>query len=452
LTETRTIHVDDLIDKQSLTGRNYFLLALLMIALLCDGFDLQLLAFAAPRLAKAWGLAPEALQYVIVANLAGMMCGAMFLGNLGDRFGRKRIIVLGTLLYALMSLCCLLAENRLQLGILRFVTGLGLGGVLPNVVALTAEISPAKNRARLTAIPMIGMSLGSGLPSVVAAWLVPIYGWQALFVAGGIIPVVVAIVIAIALPESLLFLAARGREVAQLRQRVQALDPGLALASDTKFALRNQKQVGQQRATLGDLFKGDLGIVTPLLWLMFACTLLSMHFINSWMSVVLNQAGLSEVQTAFTNGVLHWGGTAASIATVFVLGRFGLHWALTLLMAGLVGVFTIATTGFASPLLLTGAVTLAGFGIIGCQGVLNVSAGLIYPVSCRSTGAGAALGVGRIGSLLGPVVGATILSQHWAPHRLFFVPLLPLSIAAVATFILITRGVNIRNRQGVAAH
>ena len=245
---SNTIQVDDLIDRQQLTGRTWFMLILLLFALLCDGFDLQLLAFAAPRLAKEWGIEPQALRYVISANLLGMMFGAMFLGNMGDRFGRKRVIVAGTLLYALMSLACLLAENRLQLGILRFITGMGLGGVLPNVIALTAETSPLSRRPTLTSIPMIGMSLGSGMPAVVAAWLVPIFGWQALFVVGGIVPVVVALVIAFALPESLLFLTYHGKDRAQLARRVKELDPSLTITPDTVFALRKQPEGSEARA------------------------------------------------------------------------------------------------------------------------------------------------------------------------------------------------------------
>jgi AAHS family 4-hydroxybenzoate transporter-like MFS transporter len=441
---SNTIQVDDLIDRQQLTGRTWFLLVLLLFALLCDGFDLQLLAFAAPRLAKEWGIEPQALGYVISANLLGMMLGAMFLGNMGDRFGRKRIIVVGTLLYALMSLACLLAENRLQLGILRFITGMGLGGVLPNVIALTAETSPLSRRPTLTSIPMIGMSLGSGMPAVVAAWLVPIFGWKALFVVGGIVPVIVALVIAVALPESLMFLTYRGKDRAQLARRVKELDPSLTVTPDTQFALRKKPGEGRTRGSVSQLFAGSLRVTTPLLWVMFAGTLLSMHFINSWMSVILNQAGLSEVQTAFTNGALHWGGTVAAIVTVFLLGRLGLYLVLTLLALGLVGVFTIATTGFSSTLLLTSAVCLAGFGIIGCQGALNASSGLIYPVSCRPTGVGAALGVGRIGSLSGPLVGSYFLAQHLQTQQMFFVPLVPLALAALATLLQILRHVDIR--------
>lgn len=446
-----TVFVDDLIDGQRLAGRNFFVLGLLLIALLCDGFDLQLLAFAAPRLAAQWGIPAASLGYVITANLLGMMIGAMFLGNLGDRVGRKRVIVVGTVLYALMSLGCLFAADRLQLGILRFVTGLGLGGVLPNVIALTAEISPRAKRPMLTSIPIIGISLGSGLPAVVAAWLVPIYGWEALFVVGGIVPIAVALLIAIALPESILFLTYRGKHRDEVARRAQQLDPSLSVTAATRFALRGREE-RQSQGSFRDLFQGPLKVTTPLLWVMFACSLLSTHFLNSWMSVILNQAGLPEVQTAFINGALHWGGTAAAVVTVFVLGRLGLAWVAILLACGLAGVLTIATQGFASATLVAIAVCVAGFGIVGCQGVLNTAAGLIYPVSCRPTGAGAALGVGRIGSLSGPIVGGYFLARQLETQHMFYVPVLPLSIALIATAILLVRRVDIRSRDGISPH
>lgn len=443
-----TVYVDDLIDRQALTLRNYLVLGLLLIALLCDGFDLQLLAFAAPRLAKDWGIAAARLGPVLSANLLGMMFGAMFLGRTGDRFGRKRVIVVGTVLYGLTSLACLTVHTLPALATLRFLTGMGLGGVLPNVIALTAEITPAKRRAALTSVPIIGMSLGSGMPSFVAAWLVPHYGWQALFVVGGLVPLAIALTLALALPESLLFLTHRGRDRATLEARVRALDPGTEIAPDTVLALRGPAAGAAGRGSFKQLFTAELSVTTPLLWVMFACTLLSMHFINSWMSVILSNAGLSEVQTAFTNLALHWGGTIAAVATALLLGRMGLAWILTLLVSGLVGVFTIATTGFASAMLLTLAVCLSGFGIIGCQGALNAAAGLIYPVSCRPTGVGAALGVGRIGSLSGPLVGSYFLATGMPVQKMFFVPMVPLTIATLATLVLVLRKVDIRSEGG----
>src|SRR6185369_1745650 len=253
------------------------------------------------------------------------------------------------------------------------------------------------------------------------------------------------------LPESILFLTYRGKNRREIEARARQLDPSLMITPDTQFTLRQKEKKGASRSSFSELFAGKLAITTPLLWLMFACTLLSVHFLNSWISVILNQAGLSDVQTAFTNGALHWGGTIAAVFTVFLLGRLGLGWAFILLVLGFSGCLIIATTGFASATLLTLAVCMAGFGIVGCQGVLNTSAGLIYPVSCRPTGAGAALGIGRIGSLSGPLVGAWVLDLHWPSQSLFYVPLLPLAIAAIATLTLMLRKVEIRG-EASAAH
>jgi MFS transporter, AAHS family, 4-hydroxybenzoate transporter len=265
------------------------------------------------------------------------------------------------------------------------------------------------------------------------------------------VPIVVALLISWKLPESILFLTFRNRRRDEIVARVRELQPGIEITPDTQFALR-AKPGTESRGSFGDLFAGGLKITTPLLWLMFACTLLSMHFLNSWVSVILNQAGLSEVQTAFTNGALHWGGAIAAVCTVFLLGRLGLSLALALLLLGFAGCLTIAITGFAVAPLLTLAICMAGFGIIGCQGVLNAAAGLIYPISCRPTGVGAALGIGRIGSLSGPLVGGYILVQHWPSQNMFFVPLLPLAIAALATLVLLLRGVKIRDAGDSAAH
>lgn len=452
MSESPTVYVDDLIDRQTLTPRNIFIIGLLLLALISDGFDLQVLAFAAPRLAKDWGIQASVLGPVISANLLGMMFGAMFLGHIGDRFGRKRVIVVGTILYGLMSLSCLLAGTLWQLGTLRFLTGMGLGGVLPNVIALTAEIAPLRRRAMLTSIPIVGMSLGSGMPSVVAAWVVPAYGWQSLFVVGGLVPLAIALILAMRLPESLLFLTYKGTDRKELERRIKAIDPAQQFPAGSVIALRSHPERKKHGSGVRELLLGDLRITTPLLWVMFASTLLSMHFLNSWMSVMLSKAGLSDVQSAFTNAALHWGGTIAAVLTAIFLGRLGLYWVLLLLLMGLAGVFTIATTGFASAVLLTIAVCTAGFGIIGCQGALNASSGLIYPVSCRPTGVGAALGIGRVGSLSGPLVGSYFLASGLPTQQMFFVPMVPLALATLAALVLVLRKVDIRNEGGALVH
>ena len=445
MAEARTMYVDELIDRQPLVARNYVVIGLLLVALVCDGFDLQLVGVAAPWLTEAWKVKPSDLVGPVQsANLLGMMLGAIFLGSLGDRIGRKRIIVGGVMLFGVMTLACIATTSVMQLGIVRFLTGIGLGGVLPNVIALTAETTPRRKRAMLTSVVIIGMSLGSGLPGVVAAKLAPLHGWEALFLVGGIVPIVIALLLAMLLPESLLFLTNRGTDRAQLVRRVQALDPGAVIDADTRFELRGQG--GSRKGSFADLFTPGLRVTTPMLWIMFAGVLLSMHFLNSWISTVLKLGNLSPEQFSLTNSVFHWSGTIATIFTALLLGKLGLRWVVALLAIGLASLLTIATSGFSSTLVLTLAVCFAGFGIIGCQGALNASAGLIYPQNCRTTGVGAALGLGRIGSLAGPLVGGYVLNLGVPVQQMFYVPMIPLGLALLATLVLILRKVDVRGQ------
>ncbi len=443
----KTIYVDTLIDQQAVTGRSYFIIGLLLLALICDGFDLQLVGVAAPWIVEEWGLERNQLVGPVqTANLMGMMIGAIFLGRWGDWLGRKRIIVAGTFLYGLATLACLKAGTVTELGVLRFITGLGLGGVLPNVIALAAEITPKVKRAMLTSVVIMGMSIGSGVPGVIAAKLAPVYGWESLFIVGAVVPIFIAVLLAIFLPESLLFLTNRADRREEVSRRVQAMDQTLAIGPETSFAL--QAQAAEQNRRFSDLFRADFKFVTPLLWIMFAGVLLSMHFLNSWISTVLKLGNLSPEQFSITNSVFHWSGAIATIFTALLLGRLGLRWVVVLLTVGLLSLLIIATSGFSSTWLLTAAVMLAGFGVIGCQGALNASAGLIYPSNIRTTGVGAALGFGRVGSLAGPMVGQYVLGMGVPVQQMFFVPLLPLGLALLATIVLIMRKVDIRSSAG----
>jgi AAHS family 4-hydroxybenzoate transporter-like MFS transporter len=450
MAESSKVYVDELIDQQRLTGRNYFVIALLLIALVCDGFDLQLVGVAAPWITEAWKVKPaDLVGPVQSANLFGMMLGAIFLGGLGDRIGRKKIIVGGVAMFGVMTLVCILTNSVLQLGIARFFTGVGLGGVLPNVIALTAETTPRVKRAMWTSIVIVGISLGSGLPGVVATGLVPAQGWQALFVVGGVLPLAIALLLALSLPESLLFQTSSGqREV--VARRVQQIDPSLPMTTQTQFALRGTGEGG--KGSFGELFVPGLRVTTPLLWIMFAGVLLSMHFLNSWISTVLKLGNLSPQQFSLTNSFFHWSGTIATVATALALGRMGLSWVVVLLVAGLGSLLTIATLGFSSATILTLAVCVAGFGVVGCQGALNASAGLLYPTRCRTTGVGAALGIGRIGSLLGPLIGGWVLNLGVPVQQMFYVPLIPLGLALLATLVLLIRRVDIRTTGVVSGH
>jgi AAHS family 4-hydroxybenzoate transporter-like MFS transporter len=448
---TDKVLVDDIIDRQALGLRGYVLIVLLMLALVCDGFDMQIVGVVAPWLADAWGIAPKDLVGPVQsANLVGMMIGAIFLGGFGDRIGRKKLIVIGTLLYSVSTLLALQTSSVTGLCVMRFITGLGLGGVLPNVIALTPEMTPRNRRPMFASLVILGISLGSGVPGVVAANLVPTYGWQSVFVVGAVVPAAIALVLAALLPESLLFLTNRGKDRDQIAKRVQTMDPSLHIDANTQFAVRGNPTQG--KSSFAELFGPSLRVTTVLLWIMFAGVLLSMHFLNSWISTVLKLGNLSPTQFSLTNSFFHWAGAIAAIVTALMLGRLGIRWILVLLGVGMASLLIIATQGFSSTWLLTLAVCGSGFGVIGCQGALNASAGLIYPSNCRTTGVGAALGFGRIGSIAGPLVGGYVLGLGVPVQQMFYVPLLPLGIALLATVVLMLRKVDVRGGPEGLAH
>ena len=345
---SNTVHVDELIDRQQLTGRNYFVLALLLMALVCDGFDLQLVGVAAPWLTEAWGVKPsELVGPVQSANLFGMMLGAIFLGGLGDRIGRKRIIVGGVFLFGAMTLAALLTSNVTQLAIVRFLTGIGLGGVLPNVIALTARDNAAaqardddqlrhprhvagqraagRGRGEARAHARLGIAVHRRRPR----------------------SVVIGLLLAIFLPESLLFHdEPRPRPRSSSRVACRSSIPQLPITADTTFALRGAGRGG--RGSFRELFTPGLRVTTPMLWIMFAGVLMAMHFLNSWISTVLKLGNLSAQQFSLTNSVFHWSGAIATIFTALLLGRLGLRWVVVLLLIGLGSLLSIATFGFAS--------------------------------------------------------------------------------------------------------
>lgn len=378
--------------------------AMLFAALVSDGFDLQALGFAAPGIVREWGIARPALAPALSAGLIGVFVGAPFFGWVGDRIGRRRTVVIGSIVYGLFCLLSARAGSLTELVALRFGTGIGLGGVLPNVIALAAELAPARRRALFTSLITIGISAGGLLAGIIAAWLVPDHGWRALFVVGGILPLLIAVLVGTALPES--------------------------------PAFRAEKATPHRR---GGLFAGSFALVTPLMWLLFAGVLMSIYLLTSWLPLALEAGGMPPRDAALMNMMLQFGGIVGGVVASLLLSRFRMK----LVAAMLICAF--ATSAFMAfvklpPAALALALGLCGVGLIGCQTSINAMAGLAYPTPIRARGVGAALGIGRLGSITGPLVGALFLSLASAgTSALFLAPLLPLAVALVAALLLAPR-------------
>jgi AAHS family 4-hydroxybenzoate transporter-like MFS transporter len=387
--------------------------ALLFLSLMSDGFDLQAMGFAAPGMVREWGVTRGALGPALSAGLVGVLVGAPMLGWFGDRFGRKRAILFGSIFYGGFCLACAAARSIDQLIVLRFLTGIGLGGVLPNVIALTAETAPSRVRPFLTALVTVGISLGGVTAGLVAAVIVPLEGWRALFVIGGIVPLVVAALVAVGLPESPAFLVRKRGDVVTM-------------------------SVGEPEEASGSIFAGPFRTITPIIWLLFAGLLMSIYLLTSWLPLVLENGGMSASGAAIMNTILQFGGVVGGVGASLLIGRIGLP-LISILVGGALAVLAVLALVPIPDIGLAAVLGLCGICVIGGQTAINASAGLIYPPAMRAKGVGFALGVGRLGSIAGPIVGGVVVGLGTGAHSLFLGPLLPLGIAFVASLLLLRR-------------
>jgi AAHS family 4-hydroxybenzoate transporter-like MFS transporter len=397
-------------------------------AIFFDGFDAQAVGYVGPNLIKSFRIAPSALGPVFSAGLVGIMLGALFIAPLADRLGRRPVILASIVTFAVFTLATAWAGSIQALLWLRLLTGLGLGGCMPNAIALTTEYSPPRLRGFLVTLMFNGFTLGSLLGGVLAHQLIPVFGWRAVFIAGGALPLLLVPVLWFTLPESLRFLALTGRNPAAV---AAALRRAKSLETPQSMAARLRAQEGVVKRSMRELFNEGRGRATAVLWVVFFMSLLDVYLLVSWLPTALNQAGV-PAQTAIVLGsLLQVGALIGTLVCGLGLDRFGGN--AVLVPAYLLAALSIAAIGMyssSSLALTTVAVVLAGAGIIGGQTAANALAAGSYPTQIRSTGVGWALGIGRIGSIVGPLVAAALLSMHVSIKEIFLISAMPALIAA----------------------
>jgi AAHS family 4-hydroxybenzoate transporter-like MFS transporter len=384
------------------------------VAVLCglvqvlDGYDLGTIGLAVPSLLRAWGLKPAAFTQAFALSSVGIMVGAMVAGPIADRFGRKPMLLFSMAMFGVFSVLTAYSETMTQLVALRFLTGIGIGGAMPTTVALTSDYTPERWRASFVMFMFTGNTLGGFFAGQVAALVLPGWGWPGIFMVGGLVPLALLPLVWFALPES----------------------PHLAKG--------NPAVTGNP---LGALFRDGLALTTPLIWLIFLLNLMNMYLIFYWLPSVLNLGGMTPAEAAFATSIYSAGAFLSTLVLGPLIARFGAELVLTLSM--ILGVVCIAVLTLAGPPPLLALVVLfgAGGGFVGTQLGLNGFAAAIYPADRRSTGIGWALGVGRLGGILGPVVGGLLLGFGFPSGRVMLFVCLPgLICAGLIMFLKAHRG------------
>lgn len=434
MTEIRSIEVSDLVDGQKIGTSAIVFLAIATLVLIGDGYDFFAVAFAAPELVKEWHVQRAALGPVLSSSVVGLLFGGPLLGYVGDRFGRKKAIVGGLIGFGIFTLLCADATSLGQLVVLRFLTGIGLGGVIPNIIALTAEFAPKRLRGTFIIVVNFGVPAGAAIPGWVAALFVSRHGWPILFVIGGILPLVIAALAWSLMPESIKFLVERGGRGEQVRRAAAALRPDLAFAPDARFVVATPSPV-VGGASPTRLFRDGLGVITPVLWIALSANQIANFFTNSWLPTLLQAAGASTAQAGISASMFAIGGMVGGLVLTFLIDRFGVIPIVVLYVVGSPLVAAIGAPGL-TPGVLTIVIACAGFCVVGINFGLNATMGMIYPTPIRSVGAGWAQALGRLGSITGPVLGGILVGMQLTNRQLFAAPAIALAVGAIACGLL----------------
>ncbi|CAJ0737259.1 MFS transporter [Pandoraea apista] len=431
---SNTIPISAITDHDRLSGLSKRVIALLTLVMLVDSFDQAALAFAAPSLIKAWGISALSMGSAFSLQLVGLMIGGILLGYVGDRFGRKVAVVWGMYLFGILSLATAMAGSLTELLLVRFLVGLAVGGVVPNAVALCNEFSPKRYQVTMVALIFAGYTLGGAGGGIVSAWLIPTYGWQVIFIIGGIIPIIVATVLAFALPESIKFLAMnkRGNLQAKAARIAALMRPDLRITAQTVIT---NETVTPKDFALQDLFSGKLRMMTPLLWLLYIANSIVVFALISWMPTIIESAGFPPKTAAIATAVLFCAAAVGGLVVSRFVDRFGL--AVGIVMPAIGIPFVIALGMLGNDVFLLYVVTaMAGFSVLGLQNTLHGVAGAIYPTSVRANGVGWALSVAKIGAIAGPFVGGILMASNASVKELFLAAAIPLVVCIVSAALL----------------
>jgi len=420
--------ITELINNRPLTLFQKRVMVLIGCLVMMDGFDVQAMGFVAPALVKAWTIEPSALGPIFGAGLLGMLIGSTSLGILADRIGRRPVIIGATLFFGACTLATALAEAVPQMLVLRLLTGIGIGGVMGNAVALASEYSPTRKRASLLMWISCGFTGGAMLGGLLSAMLIPWGGWQSVFVVGGLLPLLVAAIMWWQLPESLGFLLLRTPDSSAVGRWLKHLAPDLDGRLD---APAQPAATAEPAMPVAALFRGGRGLITPLLWAINFANLLNLFFLANWLPLLTARIGYATSVAVLIGTTLQAGGLIGALFMGPLIDRLGFH--KILVPAFLCAAATIALLGApdlpSAPLFVS--VFIAGFCVVGAQPAINALATTLYPTELRGTGVGWCLGIGRAGSILGPVVAARLIALHWSNQDLFLFAAIPAGLSAV---------------------
>ena len=429
-----SVDVTDIMDEQATGLFHVRIVALCALMLFLDGIDNQGIAYVAPALTQAWHLSKGALAPVFTAGIIGVATGALLTGPLTDRFGR-RPMMLGTVIwFSVLTLAVTQAGDLTELLVLRFLACLGLGGLVPMAVVVSSENAPRRIRATMVTLATCGYSLGAASGGVLAAQLIPLYGWTSIFWVGGLAPLLLLLAMWAWLPESVRLLALRPGTGARIAGILRRINPALEFPPDVRFVNARERPKAEFRPL--QLFTEGRTPITLILWVIFFLNLTVLNLLNSWLPTLVDTTGLPHDQALRIASSFQFGGMLGVISMGIMADRFGFFRVLPIaFLVGGVAVGLVGSVG-TSIYLMVAMIAVAGFCNIGCQLTNAALAATLYPTDIRGTGVNWAHGVARYGSTIGPILGGFLLDQKWPLQDIFLIFAVPLLLASVCILAL----------------
>jgi AAHS family 4-hydroxybenzoate transporter-like MFS transporter len=426
------VNVSELIDNAKLNWFHIRIVSLCACLLFFEGFDLNAISYAAPQMSKALAISRPMLGPVFSAGQAGLMLGALILGIAGDRWGRKRVFISCGLIFGLATLATGISSSYEMIFSWRLVAGLGLGGAAPIAIAIASDYCPKRVRAALTMIMYCGYTIGGVFAGVVDAYFLR-FGWRSVFFVGGVLPLLLAPVLIFGLPESLNYLISRGTRGKEIARILPRLNRSARVSESDRFQMA---QAYEKKIQVPALFRDGYALRTGLLWLSLFVSLITLFSLTNWLPTLLNSMSITPKQVVSIIAVAQGAGLVGSV----VAARLIVTWR----------PFRVATIGFGCAAVLLVILGKFGYGylvfmviygslyffLIGDQNILNAMSGQMYPPRTRATGSGWAIGIGRVGGILGPTIAGALLALHWTPHQLFIAAGLPTLATAAIVFLL----------------
>lgn len=426
------VSIASVIDAEPLGAHRLRIFIVCFLIVLMDGFDTQAIGFAAKAMSTSLDIPIAVFGQVFSAGLLGAMLGAFLLGPLADRFGRRWLLAAAIVIFAVFSLLTPHAPHLPELLLVRFLAGLGLGGAIPNLLALSAEYTPRRMRGMMTGVLYAGFPLGGAVGAFASSYIVPHHGWPALFYLGGLLPLGLALLVIAGLPESLPFLLRRPDGQHQVRTIVARIT-GRPVDQTATYVDLEERVRGMP---FRQLLSGGRLAPTLLLWVGFFMCFVLLIVLVLWTPALLRGNGIDEHNAALVVALINLGSVAGTAAGGRLVDRFGAFVTLPLLFT--LGALSVSPLGYVTHSLISLAIaaTLSGFFMgAGSSGLLSLAV-LSYPSGMRATGVGWAMGLGRMGQVTGPLIVGALIASGFSIKTIFLCSAVPAAIAAAAILLL----------------